>query len=1381
MRRNKIFKFYLCDPANQGTFFVDIGGNIQTTNVPTCLKNSPMGWEGCELEFSRSMRYWGMNRAFTQPLKFVGDGAAIIRNRFYMFRGIEQLIMLVILKWNPDTDVYSLYWKGLLDCGKWKDLVSEGVNLTAMESGVAQILKTYENTMFEIPCDGSIPENIKINLDGLRVQDTFHYEIQALTASFPGDGVLPCTFTSNDGDNVGIIKGNPTYEQPTGLPYFQGTNYLLSSVSPISMQIRGNIIVRSDPSVTDTIFRMYMLSSQSAVRGIDGLDHAIGLVSGVSHSTDPAAQIWFPTNQPVVNGTVNFFFDATFNIAANENPFILFFNNRSDKPITIVGGNFEIIFTSLLPATRVWGVSGYDLFKLLVKNACALASSTIQQYNFQADSQLLQQKLNLCVASGDAIRASGDPNYLKFFNRIQTNPANPNFQFFNYYNSFGPVIKTSLADFFDSYNPVLNASMSNQTLPGENESVFFEEKKYVLDSSVVTMELGEVADCEVSIADDQFWNVLKIGGSPQQYDEKSGKYESNSTNQFAAPIRTKSKILELISKYRMDPNGIELTRANNTKDAKSTTYNGSDNSVFHLNADRDNTFFDTDSAIFKAIVLGSGDTLNGNQKPLPGVAEQGVSLPTVQGTYLRPFNDPSIFIFNQASGIPGTVVFTYHGVINGNPGDTLQIDIYVNGNIVATHVYTVTTANTPFTETITVTRTNLTQDCYYSKSTTSATCTATIAAFQMAVGSGYFTANIAAAQEIQPGTPGQLIPLAIQAGTAFGSGFGMNFGFPAFAFNEYLVKPNFSIAFSADGIYSGAGTERFDLTMWLNGVTISSQNFIGAGGSFGTFAPWTSSPASFIPLFRDMVFGDLLWATISPTAGMTAEITNAQILLTSTQILVYNLLRKQYDRISGVPLLLGNLPDGRPITTGPGAPFNIEDFSPKRMLNRNESLLVSTLFNLVPDQLTFLTSDKNQFLTTTLAGETITENAAVAISDMGQPLFYPLYFEFKTKVQKNFVDIMNASANAHIAFKYLGRTLYGFPVKVTQKPALDESQTWKLLCSPRTNLADLVDMNYTGLEITLSLIMTQQIFFSRTCPLQFVPYGQTLDPKYHFIHMNTDWFINQVQFWAFQKDYLQKVQLNQDIPVQCITNGITVVNLKIYGCDKQLKATVPMNVIAGPLQPPYYQLEANINMTTLTLPAGVYYVIGEGPSGNACITEGLDVRADWPMTLLFEYSNDVNKQSIVFSTGYAGAFRAEGWIDKYTPKSKFTAFEDQPADLELLNAISFDSLRLNIAINDGVPDWVIQKIDRIMLLGNVLIDGKAFTRETDAKWEVKEVEGWPKKYWSIDIRPAFNEDGISFNQDGSLNTDTVVTSTIDLSAFSNNTPTGPQLAQVNES
>jgi hypothetical protein len=121
------------------------------------------------------------------------------------------------------------------------------------------------------------------------------------------------------------------------------------------------------------------------------------------------------------------------------------------------------------------------------------------------------------------------------------------------------------------------------------------------------------------------------------------------------------------------------------------------------------------------------------------------------------------------------------------------------------------------------------------------------------------------------------------------------------------------------------------------------------------------------------------------------------------------------------------------------------------------------------------------------------------------------------------------------------------------------------------------------------------------------------------------------------------------------------------------------------------------------------------------ISEGIHVKANWPMTRLIEYKHNRNKQSTIFTEGYDPAIRVECWIDNFSPEAKFSTAEDQPADLEIIDGIPFRKHKLNIGTGHGIPDWMIDKISRVLLLSDTKIDGIGYTRNVDAKFEVQSV------------------------------------------------------------
>lgn len=1328
----KIFLFYLMNGATGNCYYVDAAGNVQQANIHAgidiSLKKAPAGWIDTTVSFGRSAHYWGINRTFTEPFRFVGDGAKIIRTLFYTGRGIEEPLILMIFRWNPSPvsggPNYDLFYSGRLDLSKIDDTVAEAVGVNIMEGGIVQLLKAYENTIFEIPCDGSIPENIKTNFDGMLFEDTLFYQFVNFTAAYPGAQIMPASYISNEGDNVGIVKGEPSYEQISSTYYQTSGNYLFTSVSAITVRIKGSITVKPTND-HPAYFQLYLATSQS-VAGVGGsltrswvLIPNGGFINGLQY---------YLTQQTVFN------FDLTTDLNANENLFLGFFNQFQSYPVEIIGGSFQLSFNSKYPATRAWGITAYDLFRLLVKSINEISSTAAQLFNYAADSTLLQEKLNFIIHSGDALRASGDPNYNKYYNAVQTNP---NWANINQYFSYGPVIKTSLADFFDSLGVILCGSLSNQQLDGERESVFFERLKYVFDNSSIDFDLGEVSGLKVSMWEEMIYNRLRLGYAPQSYDQKAGKYETNTTAEYNAPIKSRQKLLERISKYRTDPYGIEKLRSNTG--GTSTTKNDSDNSVFLVNVDRSSFVFDYYKASFLSTNTDPTSLTNTNIKFISQLAFQGISLPTTDGTFFTETTDTTIFMFNQpgfATAYDAVINFT--GYLLGNIGDTLKVKMWVNGVLIQTWSYAIVAGQVNFSETFTHNQTWHYKDLIYFTCETSVTAQATFATFDLNVGSGYFECSMYGATTIAPGQALKLISLPNITATQVNSLPVISYGFEYLIFNQVLINPNFDVAFHVEGLIQGGASETLVFDVFVNGVL---QTTITKNGTTSQ-----SSYSADYSLNRDFSLGDFVFVVASVT-NLTAYITVASLTATSTQIKAYSLLRKKYDSITGIPPLPVNSL-GQPDSSIAGAPYNIEELSPKRVAKTNGPLLRGPLFNQIPGKLTFQTLDKNQYQSTTLNGETITENADIDISDLASPYFYPILVEFKTKVPYTFAQLQSYSANGHIKFSYNGKDFYCFIQQMSQKPALDEAQTWKGILSPSTNLANLVDLNFDGLQLLDLNNLT--MFISPLNPFHFVLLNYSRPAKYHTSFMDQDWFINTIDQWTVKQNYFAPVQKTDVCPIQVQTKGLSPVTAKIYKCDGTVSGThnftqkfsnaLPPNNLLWEWTPDFSGLDS-----------GQYYILvraGSGGGAQYAVTEGLNIQDDQPGTILFEANHSVNKLATVFDTGFTVNYRVEGLLYYNKPKSVSSPYVDQPQDIELLNAIPFDTYMLFIGgpNGPGIPDWAIRKSSRIMTLNNVKSEGLGIAPELNAEWDEIQTPGQPRKYWTLEIRPNANIDGVEINE-----------------------------------
>lgn len=1333
-----IWKFWFLNKASGLCYYEDSNGNPQTGNpllgLDFALKHVPQGWDSMQLSFGRNSHYWGINRSFSNTFMFIEDAARILRRLLYLGKGIEAGVVLIVAKWDDETDVYRLYYDGMIDFSKCEDLADQGIKVDTLEGGVIGMLKANEQTVQEIECDGSIPENIKINDDGILFDDVFHYQILNITAPFPGVLPLPCTFISNDGDNIGITRGDQLLELPSANYFQQSGNFLFSSTTPIKVRLQGFITVKTDWRIANTGFYMFTATSNSVGDGIGGTTHGIGLVNPQVNANGNFEPVKSQIN---VNGQRVFGFDAVISLAANENLFVMFFNDFADHPIQILGGSFSLSFSSRYPSARIWGMTMWDLFRLIVTRNNALSASTAQTFDFDIDSPLLKEKLNWVVTSGDAIRASTDPNYFQYYNQSTINPANPGNQFFNARTFLGPAIKSNLSDLFDTVNAIACAALYNtRPGPGARETIVIDRKKTVMDSSVITMNVGQVSNLRISLALEYFFNWVKVGYIAQQYDEKAGKFEYNNTSQYQASIKSLAKILELISKYRTDSYGEQYTKFN-TQGGKSTTFNDSDSSVFLYNVDFSKSIADYFLATFVSSVPDPTSLTTTDQKLIANQNYQPLVLPVMDGNYFVNAIDFSIFMFNQAAPGNKDVNINFTALLNGLPGDSATIKMFIAGVVVQSWTQAITGVNTAFNRNITFNRDFVKGDSLWFTVDTVKTCSVSITAFVLTVGVDYFVTTSAGNIDIAATSSSQLISLPIltpQHVVVHGLQIPVvSFGFQYFKFLSPVHNSNFDWAVAIAGYIQAQTGEHASFDVWYNGQNLGTVTLNGNANLLQQFN------AIGAPFLGNITFNlyDLFWITASAT-NTNCWVTTASAQFTSTAIRAYPPLRKVYDSITGVP--------------NPQTAQNIEDFTPARMIRANSGLLAAVLYNQAPGKLTFQTADKNQFLSTTLNGETIQENADIDIHDLGDPFFYPFFLDFDTDVPVNFADLLTGQANGHIQLQWGRKTLYGFPIQVTSKPALNESQSWKLLCSPKTNLADLVDLDWDGI-ITLQLMDTA---LTKIQSLHWVPLNYQKDPRYNSFTMDEDWYKNRITTYADTTDYFAPWQMNDFLMHQTQTNGLDPVTIQVLdGNGENLGDPIDVpNIPTGALQDPQklYQLRQAL----AAMPEGQYYFLqtmGVGEGMASWISEGIWVKQKWDRTLLFEYFNQRNRLGIVFKEGAQFCRRIHGMIGRYTPQSVFVEFVEQSQGVIPLGGIGYDTYKLMIGIDVPVPDYMERWVDRIFNFDTVLINGNQYTRDTGAKWDKVTWPGQAREILTLSIRPANNSDFTILNTANQLTDD----------------------------
>lgn len=154
----------------------------------------------------------------------------------------------------------------------------------------------------------------------------------------------------------------------------------------------------------------------------------------------------------------------------------------------------------------------------------------------------------------------------------------------------------------------------------------------------------------------------------------------------------------------------------------------------------------------------------------------------------------------------------------------------------------------------------------------------------------------------------------------------------------------------------------------------------------------------------------------------------------------YTLKRASYSSISGIP--------------DPDTIYNIEELTPKRILLKHRKWINSIFYGFQGQKITFESTEKNADLETTLSGTAIKEKSSYEIGT--DILFKPFYFDFDTIAPVDTVEILETNINRCFSFEWYGKTYKGFLRKAGASTNDNKSQKFKLLCTPDTDLTNLI-------------------------------------------------------------------------------------------------------------------------------------------------------------------------------------------------------------------------------------------------------------------------------------------------------------------------------------
>jgi hypothetical protein len=234
---------------------------------------------------------------------------------------------------------------------------------------------------------------------------------------------------------------------------------------------------------------------------------------------------------------------------------------------------------------------------------------------------------------------------------------------------------------------------------------------------------------------------------------------------------------------------------------------------------------------------------------------------------------------------------------------------------------------------------------------------------------------------------------------------------------------------------------------------------------------------------------------------------------------------------------------------------------------------------------------------------------------------------------------------------------------------------------------------------------------------------------------------SQVLSYQNPKCYFQKWQRSDSLKLQVLSDyvlsDVSFVNVETGAIVATgVFAVVPTLIVGYTFS--VYQMDFAMNQ----LPEGRYvgqfsYTDGDGDF-HALETEGICVKDVQENTLLIKYTNSENNYDVIFDTKIEFQFRVEAAIKDFDPKNNRVVYNDQRYNVTQLSATPYRAFKLFIGFKYGVPEWVVDKINRIQSVDQVSYNNVPYQVVDGAEFEVTRNDDNNFMGASIDLQPVDN-------------------------------------------
>lgn len=277
------------------------------------------------------------------------------------------------------------------------------------------------------------------------------------------------------------------------------------------------------------------------------------------------------------------------------------------------------------------------------------------------------------------------------------------------------------------------------------------------------------------------------------------------------------------------------------------------------------------------------------------------------------------------------------------------------------------------------------------------------------------------------------------------------------------------------------------------------------------------------------------------------------------------------------------------------------------------------------------------------------------------------------------------------------------------------------------------------------------IFFPRGNRLTMTPNGRNLPNKYHNWHFDDAPYCKQTRPNQIKVPFAEKAQKTDPFMLFLAYSLGATVTVSIYNVDGTLVEVLAPQATVGyiysyidddgteyPAWPDYYAWYFD------GYTDGHYFVVAHvvypDDSEEYYSSEPIWVRTTHKNTVYLRWSNEVDAFNIMFrSMGLYFGMRLDSDFMSFEPASDDVVFSDVDDNVRSLYSNPYRVFKLQIGGIRGVPEYVIDKINRALSCTNFTVDDKRYLKQDGSNLEVQKWENRPLQFATIALREYYND------------------------------------------